>query len=47
MAKVFRLLLCAIAVRSVAALVNPAVGLEPAEGADDTLLDREFSFPAG
>ena len=27
--------------------VNPAVGLKPAEGADDTLLDREFVFPAG
>ncbi len=33
--------------RSMSIFVNPAVGLKPAEGADDTLLDREFGFPAG
>jgi hypothetical protein len=28
------------------AFVNPAVGFEPAEGANDALLNREFGFPA-
>ncbi len=27
--------------------VNPAVSFEPAQSADDALLDREFSLPAG
>ena len=29
------------------ALVNPAVGLEPAQRFDDALFDRELGFPAG
>jgi len=33
--------------RSAPTLVDPAVGFEPAKGADDALFDRELGLPAG